>query len=309
MDSKIEISVVATIYNSASTVQTLVNEIQTALLGVASYEIILVDDRSSDQSWSAIKTCSNPNLIAVRLSRNFGQHTAITAGIHKAKGNYVVLMDGDLQDSPADIPKLYQKIKNSNSQIVYVKRKNRKAKGWKIWTGKLFYKIFQQISGIKSDNQVGTYRIFTAKVAQAFNSFTEKNKFVGGLFYWMGFESDYLELESKARLEGKSSYNIGKLIRLAAKGIVSFSNKPLNFAIYLGLISSILAFLFGLYFLFVKLFLNSTISGYFSIIITLFFLGGLILFVLGILGQYIGQIYEQVKNRPEYFIDEEFISE
>lgn len=301
------ISVIITIYNAERTIPELIQRLQHSLATISEdYELIFIEDRGKDDSWKALKqfAAQDGRIKIARMARNFGQHNAITAGLHLAKGNYFVIMDGDLQDEPEIIPSLYQQIRETGKEIIYVKRVNRKHSGFKKFTSRLYYKIFRLLSDIKTDPDVGAFCMGTKLVRESFCKFGEVNKFIGGIFYWMNFDHGYLEAEHAARKEGKSNYNLAKLTRLAFSGIVGFSNKPLNIAIYLGFISSISSLVMGVYFMLRKILLDVKITGYTSIIVSLFFIGGLILFVLGIIGQYIGQIYEQTKRRPEFLLQE-----
>jgi dolichol-phosphate mannosyltransferase len=302
-----EISVVVTIYNAGTVIPELIKRIKDSLSSFTNdYEIILIEDRGGDNSWQLLKEAAlkDKRIKVARMARNFGQHSAISAGLTMATGNYVILMDGDLQDKPEVIPELYKKIKETNKEIIYVKRINRKDSEFKKRTSRTFYKLFSKFSGIKTDPSVGTYRIMTKLVCESFCQFKEVNKYVGGIFYWMNFDSDYHEAEHQQRLVGKSNYNLNKLLRLAFNGMLSFSNKPLNLAIYLGFISSFGSILLGIYFILRKFILHVNVTGYSSLIVSIYFIGGLILFVLGIIGQYIGRIYDQSKARPEYILQE-----
>lgn len=302
-----KISVVITVFNEEKTIPELIGRLKQALLLVSpDYELIFIDDGSRDLSWKALKAAAKEDkrIKAARMSRNFGQHNAITAGIRMSNGNYVVLMDGDLQDEPEVIPQLYKAIQSSGNEIVYVRRINRKDSAMKIFFSGLFYKFFSFISGMKTDSSVGTFRIMTRLVRDSYTDFKEVNKYVGGIFYWMDFESGYLETEHRERGSGRSAYSLSMLMKLARNGIVSFSNKPLNLAVYLGFICAFGSLLLGIYFILRKIFLHVSLTGYSSLIVSIYFTGGTILLVLGIIGQYIGQVYDQSKGRPEYLFRE-----
>lgn len=302
-----EISVVVTIYNAEKALPELVERLDKAVGSVTgSYELIFVEDRGKDASWKVLKglAAGNRNVKAVRMARNFGQHNAITAGLHLATGNYVVLMDGDLQDEPEVIPGLYDAIKKGETEIVYVRRINRKDTAYKKFTSNLYYRVFSFVSGMKVNPQVGTFRIMTKLVCESFCQFREVNKYIGGIFSWMDFDEGFFDAEHKERKHGRSNYNMSKMLRLALNGVLSFSNKPLNFAMYIGLSSSFGSILMGLIFTYRKLVYHVNVTGYSSLIVSLFFIGGLILFVQGIIGQYIGRIYDQARSRPEYLVQE-----
>ncbi len=303
----VEISVVVTILNQEKIIPELIARLKNSLLPLsADFELIFIDDRSRDQSWKILKAAAKEDkrIKAARMSRNFGQHSALSAGIAMANGNYVVLMDGDLQDEPEVIPRLFKAIQSSGNEIVYVKRINRKDSLLKKFMSRWYAEFFSFLSGMKTDPSVGTFRIMTRLVCESYTRFKEVNKYVGGIFYWMDFESGYFETEHNAREWGRSGYSFSRLMKLAKNGVVSFSNKPLNLAVYLGFISAFGSLILGIYFILRKVFLNVSLTGYSSLIVSIYFTGGIILLVLGIIGQYIGQIYDQSKGRPEYLFQE-----
>lgn len=303
----VELSVIVTIYNAEKIIPELIQRLQNAAMQVSNhYELIFIEDRGKDASWKLLKEYAknDKHIKVARMVRNFGQHSAITAGLHLATGAYFIIMDGDLQDEPETIPVLYNEIKQTEKEVIYVKRMNRKHDTSKKLSSLFFHKVFRALSGIKTDPDVGAFCIATKLVRESFCRFGEVNKYIGGIFYWMNFDHGYLEVEHAARKEGKSNYTFGKLLKLAFSGIIGFSNKPLNIAIYLGFISSFSSLIMGAYFLIQKIFFKISVLGFTSIIVSIFFVGGLILFVLGIIGQYIGQIYEQTKRRPEFLLQE-----
>lgn len=301
-----EISVVIPVYNEGDPLRILCSRIQSSLspLGIL-YEIILVDDRSPDHSWEVMKELANENsLIKIaRLSRNFGQHSAISAGLGLAAGNYVVMMDCDQQDAPEDIPDLYKKIRQSKAGVVYARRKNRKDTGFKKVTSKMFNYTLEFLSGIRFDPEIGTFRIMKKIVVNAFLAMPEKNRFIAGMFLWLNFESEFVDVEHHQRFSGKSNYNLAKLLKLARLGILSSSTKLLSIGIYLGLISSLISIMFGVYFIIMK-FLFDVPFGYSSIITSVFFVGSIIMLILGIIGEYLREIFEEIKGRPNHIIEE-----
>ncbi|MBX2905391.1 MAG: glycosyltransferase family 2 protein [Taibaiella sp.] len=302
-----ELSIVVTIYNAEEVLPELVDRLQKAALQVTEqYELIFIEDRSRDRSWPVLKAeaAKDSRIKAARFARNFGQHNALTAGLYMAKGNYVVMMDGDLQDEPEVIPRLYENIRQSENEIVYVRRINRKDSGFKRLTSRMYNNIFSVMSGIKLDPHVGTFRIMTRLVNDSFRQFREVHKYIGGVFYWMNFQEGYFDAEHRERKYGKSNYNLSRMLKLALNGMLSFSNKPLNIAMYIGFLSAFGSLCMGLYFISIKLIYNANVPGYYSLIVSLYFIGGLILFVLGIIGQYIGRIYDQTRSRPEFLIQD-----
>jgi glycosyltransferase involved in cell wall biosynthesis len=301
-----EISVVIPVYKEGEPLRILCERLVAALSElVTSFEVILVDDRSPDHSWLVMKDIAsgNPRVRIARLARNFGQHSALTAGLSLATGRYIVMMDCDQQDSPEDIPALYHKIRNSEAKIVFARRKNRKDSGFKRWTSQLFNNMLELLSGIRFDSEIGTFRIMEKFVAETYLSMPEKNRFIGGMFFWLNFHSDYLDVEHRKRFAGTSNYNLRRLLKLARLGILSSSTKLLSMGIYLGLISSVTSVGFGLYFIGMKLLFNVPF-GYSSIIVSVFFVGSIIMLILGIIGEYLREIFEEVKGRPNYIIEE-----
>ncbi|MCM8796078.1 MAG: glycosyltransferase family 2 protein [Candidatus Omnitrophica bacterium] len=274
------------------------------------YEIIMINDGSKDRTWELIKELhkKDKKVKGVNLSRNFGQHPAIIGGLHYAKGEVIILMDGDLQDPPEEIPRLYEKYKEGYD-IVYALRKTRDDPVYRKLLSKIFMKIFKKLTYIDTATRIGVFRVMGRKYMENFIKLGEKSKLGLALMGWMGFSQSYVEIERKARAAGKSKYSILKLYKLACDGIISFSNifLYLHIGIYFGFIVALLSFLMGFYIVFKKLFYGIPISGYTSIIVSIFFLGGISLIILSIIAIYIGKIYEIVLNRPYYIVKDEEI--
>lgn len=303
-----EISVVVTIYNASPAIDELHQRLVKSLSQInPSFSIIYVEDKGKDDSWDKLRkiAVTDPSRITcIRFARNFGQHAAITAGLHHAKGKYVVLMDGDLQDEPESIHLLYNKIQGTSKPVVFARRVNRQDSGSKKITSRIFYSIFSMMSGIHSDPTIGTFRIMHSKVVQAFCQFHEVNKYIGGLFYWMNFDHEFVDILHAGRKFGSSNYTWKKMLNLATRGIIGFSNKPLILSIYIGVSCAGFSFLMALYFALRKIMLNVSVTGYSSLIVSIFFIGGMILMALGVIGRYIAEIHDQIRRRPEYIIDE-----
>lgn len=301
-----EISIVIPVYNEGEPLRILCANLITTLQKLTSeYEIILVDDRSPDHSWQVMKLLAveNRSIKIARLSRNFGQHSALTAGLSLAGGRYVVMMDCDQQDKPEDVARLYETIKSGDAKIVYARRKNRKDASFKKLTSRWFNRFVEMLSGIRFDPEVGTFRIMDQFVVKTYLSMPEHNRFIGGMFFWLNFKADYLDVEHQARFAGKSNYNLKKLLKLARMGILSSSTKLLSTGIYLGLFSSVFSIVFGLYFILMKLFFDVPL-GFTSVIVSVFFVGSIIMLILGIIGEYLREIFEEIKGRPNYIIEE-----
>jgi len=270
------------------------------------YEIILVDDRSPDNSWEVMKVLSsqNPKIKSIRLSRNFGQHSAIFAGLTKTKGDWVVVMDCDMQDQPKEIAKLYKKALEGYD-IVLGQRENRKDKFLKKLTSKLFYKVFNYLSGANFDNNVANFGIYHQKTIKSILDMKDYVKFFSLFINWIGFKSISIPIEHGEREEGKSTYSVGRLFKQAFNVIISFSDKPLRLFINFGLSISVLSFIVGIYYLYLALTGKIAQPGFSSLILSIWFLSGIIISCIGIVGVYLGKTFDQAKGRPTFIIDEE----
>jgi glycosyltransferase involved in cell wall biosynthesis len=272
---------------------------------LGTFEIILVDDGSRDESWRMIKELHerDKRVKGISFSRNFGHHIAITAGLDHAKGKTVILMDGDLQDPPEEIPKLWERLK-SGYDLVYGIRKEKKDSLTKRLTSWCFWWFINRLSGIEIARNQTLLRIFDRKVLDALNSMRERARFIHGMIAWTGFSVFLQEVEHAPRTKGVSKYNVVKLFRLAFNAITSFSTFPLRLATYLGLFSSGVGLCYAIYFLYKKLFLGIPVLGYASIIVAVLFVGGVQLLILGIMGEYLGRVYQEVQARPIYIVRE-----
>ena len=301
------ISIVSPVYRAEKILPILVSEINLVMERIGEdYEIILVDDRSPDNSWEVMKVLSsqNPKIKSIRLSRNFGQHSAIFAGLTKTKGDWVVVMDCDMQDQPKEIAKLYKKALEGYD-IVLGQRENRKDKFLKKLSSKLFYKVFNYLSGGHFNNEIGNFGIYKKKVIDSILNINDYIKFFPLFINWVGFKSISIPIEHGEREEGKSSYSISRLLRLAFNVIISFSDKPLRLFINFGLGISILSFILGIYYLYLSITYRITQPGFSSLILSIWFLSGIIISCIGIVGVYLGKTFDQTKNRPTFIIDEE----
>ena len=301
------ISIVSPVYRAEKILPILVSEINLVMERIGEdYEIILVDDRSPDNSWEVMKVLSsqNPKIKSIRLSRNFGQHSAIFAGLTKTKGDWVVVMDCDMQDQPKEIAKLYKKALEGYD-IVLGQRENRKDKFLKKLSSKLFYKVFNYLSGGHFNNEIGNFGIYRKKAIDSILNINDYIKFFPLFINWVGFKSISIPIEHSEREEGKSSYSISRLLKLAFNVIVSFSDKPLRLFINFGLGISILSFILGIYYLYLAITHKITQPGFSSLILSIWFLSGIIISCIGIVGVYLGKTFDQAKNRPTFIIDEE----
>ena len=306
-DPGIVLSIVIPVYRAERILRVLGERLTKTLSASGqTYEIILVDDRSPDGSWRVIEEMVKilPGIIAVRLSRNFGQHYAITAGLDLARGEWVAVMDCDLQDQPEDIPRLLAKA-HEGFDIVLARRTARRDSLYKRVVSQAFYYVFRLLSGYQMDSSVGTFRIIRHSVVEAFRNMREQSRLFGGMIQWLGFQTAYVDVEHAPRRDGTSSYNFRSLMALAIDGIVAFSNRPLYLSITVGFLMSFLSGAYGA-FLIVRFLIDPRIgvAGWLSEITMTAFIGGLILLNLGMLGIYIGRIYDQTKGRPLYVIDQ-----
>ena len=301
------ISIVSPVYRAEKILPILVSEINLVMERIGEdYEIILVDDRSPDNSWEVMKVLSsqNPKIKSIRLSRNFGQHSAIFAGLTKAKGDWVVVMDCDMQDQPKEIAKLYKKALEGYD-IVLGQRENRKDKFLKKLSSKLFYKVFNYLSGANFDNNVANFGIYHQKTIKSILDMKDYVKFFSLFINWIGFKSISIPIEHGEREEGKSTYSVGRLFKQAFNVIISFSDKPLRLFINFGLSISVLSFIVGIYYLYLALTGKIAQPGFSSLILSIWFLSGIIISCIGIVGVYLGKTFDQTKGRPTFIIDEE----
>jgi dolichol-phosphate mannosyltransferase len=299
-----KISVIIPAYMCAETIPVLYNRLNECLLKITdSFEIIFINDNSPLNDWIEIEKIAikDKNVIGINFSRNFGQHLAITAGIQKAQGEWIIVMDGDLQDKPEEIINLWNKAKEGYD-IVYAQRINRKDSFFKKAFSIVFYKILGYLTDTKQDSSIGNFGIYNKIVINAILSMGDSIRYFPAMTRWVGFNSTAIEVEHSEREIGKTSYNIRKLVNLAINVMLAFSEKPLKLTVKLGLSISFLSIIFTI-FTFLKYLLNDiTVIGWTSVIISIWFFSGLIIFVLGILGLYIGKTFEKVKNRPLYII-------
>lgn len=300
------ISVVSPVYQAEEIVPHLVREIAFALERlVDSYEIILVEDRSRDGSWDAIKReCQKSGRVkGIRLSRNFGQHCAITAGLRHSTGEWIVVMDCDLQDRPDQIDALYSKALQG-FDVVLARRRLRKDVRIKRLYSRLFYSVFSYLTETTQDASIANFGIYREKVIRAILSMNDNIRYFPAMVQWVGFNTATLDVEHSARLQGQTTYNFKRMLRLAINNIVSFSDKPLRLVAQGGLFLSLIALLIGILY-FVGYLLGAVeVAGYTSLIISIWFTAGINIFVLGLVGIYVGKAFEKIKDRPIYIVDE-----
>lgn len=302
----VEISVIVPLFNEKNNVNELCKRIKYQLDTLAqSYEIILVDDGSLDNTWDEVLGQNKlfSAIKGIRFSRNFGHHYAITAGLFKANGDWAVVMDGDLQDRPEAIPLLYAKAKEG-FDVVFVSRQNRPESLYYKILQKIFYKTLNVLSGIKFDSTQANFSIISRKVVENFKNFPENARFYGSTIMWLGFKRGSVTADHGTRFSGKPSYTFRKRLKLAMDIIVAFSVRPLKIATSVGILMSLISFIGGNIILFGALTGGFSVSGWASLIASIFFTTGVSLTLLGVVGVYVGRIFQEVKNRPLYVISE-----
>jgi polyisoprenyl-phosphate glycosyltransferase len=299
------LSIVSPVYKAEKIIDELVARLTAELSKITdSYEIVLVEDAGPDNSWDKIvENCKkDPHVKGIKFSRNFGQHHAITAGLDYCVGEWVVVMDCDLQDRPEEIINLYTEAQKGYD-IVYARRKQRQDKFMKRMTSQLFYFVFSYLSGSKQDGTVANFGIYHRKVIDAINTMREPLRVFSAMSRWVGFKHSSIDVEHASRFEGTTSYNWSRLIDFALDYAISYSQKPLKLAVRLGLTISCLSVLYTIYVIIAYYSGIITQAGYTSLIISIWFLSGLIIFILGIIGLYVGKTFEGIKNRPIYIIN------
>ncbi len=303
-DKTIHLSVVVPLYNEENNVEKLHNRLQTSLQQMQiNYEVVFINDGSRDKTLPLVLKLAqeNPSLRYIDLSRNFGHQLAIFAGIENARGEYILVMDGDGQDPPEIIPDLYKKAK-SGYEVVYAKRRKRDGESFlKKFTAKIFYRTLAKITSIEIPVDTGDFRIIHRKIRDILVKMPEQHKYIRGQIAWIGFNQTYLEYDRQERMSGETKFSYGKMMRFALDGISSFSTWPLKMATISGFVVSGVAFLLIIYSLYQKFF-GYTERGWTSMQISILFLGGIQLLGIGILGEYIGRMNDNVKNRPHYII-------
>lgn len=298
------ISVVIPVYKAEWCLQELYRRLVLSLEQVSpAFEIILVEDCGGDRSWDIIKelSCLDKRVQGIQFSRNFGQHYGITAGLDICQGDWVVVMDCDLQDRPEEIPRLYAKAQEGYD-VVLARRGERKDPFLKSMMSTLFYRVYNYFAETNYDGQVGNFRIVSRNVVTYFRQMRENLRFFGGLIDWMGFPTTSIEVEHAERFEGKSTYTFKKLRKLAAEIIIAYSDKPLRLSIQLGFAIAALSIIYGSYITVNALVHGSPVLGWSSLIVSLYFIGGIIIANIGIVGIYLGKTFDETKKRPLYIV-------
>lgn len=306
MTNQIKISVVSPVYRGEKMVSDLVRRNVEALKTITEeYEIILVNDASPDESWHEIeKECQkNPKVKGLNLSRNFGQHYAITAGLSYATGEWVVVMDCDLQDRPEEISNLYKKAQEGYDSVLA--QRVQRSHGWfKKLGSRMFYKVFSYLTETKQDASVANFGIYNRKVIDAVLSMGDAMRYFPTQIQWVGFKKAYLPIQHDERAEGESTYNLSRLFRLAFDTIISFSDKPMRLMVKLGMFVTLASFIVGIVFVIRYCMGQIEVMGYASLIISLWLLAGIIISLIGVVGIYLGKLFEKAKDRPAFIVNE-----
>jgi polyisoprenyl-phosphate glycosyltransferase len=300
------ISVVIPVYKAEGCLDELYRRLKVSLESVTSdFEIILVEDCGGDRSWPMIIDLArrDERVKGIQFSRNFGQHYGITAGLDHCDGDWVVVMDCDLQDRPEEIPRLYAKAQEGYD-VVLARRGRRQDTAMKRFTSWLFYKVFSYLADMDYDGETGNFRIVSRKVVAGLRSMRERLRFFGGLVSWMGFRTTSIDVFHEERFAGQTSYTVRKLWKLASETIIAYSDKPLRMAIRFGFVISAISFAYGGYIVYLAMMYNTPIMGWSSLIVSMYFLGGIIISILGILGVYLGKTFDEAKRRPLYIISQ-----
>lgn len=269
-------------------------------------EVIYINDGSTDNTLTLLQALheQDPRVAVLDLSRNFGKEIALTAGLHQAKGDAVIVIDADLQDPPELIPELIKEWHNGYD-VVYAKRARREGETFfKKLSAAAFYRIMQRLSRIKLPEDTGDFRLLSRRAVDALNTLLEHHRFMKGLFTWIGYKQKAVLYDRDPRFAGETKWNYWKLWNLAIEGITTFTTAPLKFSTYIGLCTAFGAFIYGIYMLITTLLFGNPVAGYPSLLVVMLFLGGVQLMSIGVLGEYIGRIFTETKQRPLYFINQ-----
>ncbi len=299
------LSVVVPVYNDQEVLQELYRRLNPVVESLAThYEIVLVDDGSKDHSWDEIMKLreADEHIVAVKLARNFGQQNSIAAGLNVAKGEIIVLMDSDLQDRPEDIPVLIDTLLKSGTQMAIAQWQTRQDTWAKRTVSNIFNRVSNTITAIHIEPHLGVFRAIRRSVVDELKKFPEKTSTTLSLLYYIGANYAIVPLKRDARFAGKSGYNVRKMFGLTFARIFSFSMFPIRVVTYLGMLMSVISFLVGIALIFYKLFGN-VVTGWTSTIVLILFLFGLNFAFLGVLGEYIGKVFLETKQRPNYIIE------
>jgi len=301
----IEISIVVPVYKCRETLRELAERVEKSLTATeATYELIFVVDGCPDTPWDDIVELAHSYTFVrgLKLSRNFGQHEAITAGLNNAAGEWVVVMDCDLQDRPEEIPRLYQRAKQG-FDIVYARRHARMDSWFKKAGSRLFYRLLGYLTDTRLDSTVGNFGIYHSKVIDSVLDMGEMLRYFPVMVRWVGFSSTGIDVEHNERQSGGTSYSLKRLMHLALNVMISFSDKPLRIIVKMGFWMSLLSAAYAFYIMMRWVLDDVSVQGWASLMVSLWFIGGLIMMMTGVVGIYVGKSFDESKRRPVYIID------
>ncbi len=298
------LSVVIPVYNDEEVLEELYKRLCAVLeTHYNEWQLVLIDDGSLDTSWKIIESLAlkDDRVHGIKLMRNFGQQNAIAAGLDHANGDIVVIMDSDLQDRPEDIPKLTQALEESDASMAIAKWKTRQDSAFKLAVSKLFYNVSKKITKLKYEPGLGVFRAIRGELIDELKKYHEKTSSTISLLYWIGVDYVAVELDRDARFAGKSGYNLKKMLKLTLDRFFSFSMFPIRASIYTGLTVSVLSFILALIFI-IRRITNQAAPGWTSIVVIVLFLFGMNFIFLGVIGEYLGRIFLETKQRPKYIV-------
>lgn len=302
------ISVVIPVYNESDLIEDLYKAVMSAMTKFTDdFEVICVNDGSKDDTLLKLQVCHqrDKRFKVLNLSRNFGHQSAYTAGLSYAKGDYVAMMDGDLQDPPELIADMYKCAIDNQSDVVYGRRTERHETFFKKLSIKLFHFIFNKLSNINAPANVGNFSVMNRKALEAFLALEEKNRYLPGLRFFIGFKQDYVDYSRDDRTIGEAKMNFSRLLKLALDALFSFSKLPIKICIYLGMIGIFFTLIGGAVVLYKKL-TGEAITGWSSILVSMYFLGSVQLLFMGIIGEYVHRIFVETQNRPVFIVKDFF---
>lgn len=307
---KKSLSVIVPCYNEEEVIRITYQRIKSVLakLDNISSKVIFVNDGSQDKTSDILAEFASKDsqVKVISFSRNFGHQAAVTAGIHNCHSDFAIIIDADLQDPPELIPQLLETQEKEQANVVYCVRKSRVGENrFKIWSSKVFYRMLNRMSEVQFPLDTGDFRLIDSRIIQEFNRLKEKGKYVRGLISWVGFKQVPFYYERNIRYAGNTKYPVKKMFSFASNSFLYFTKKPLVAAISLGFLAVLVGLIMGLWYIFGKIFgYTNAESGWTSIMIMVIFFGGVQLLTIGVLGQYIGILFDEVKERPEYIIEE-----
>jgi glycosyltransferase involved in cell wall biosynthesis len=306
VSERVHLSIVSPVYLAAGCLEELCRRVVAACGAItADFEIVLVDDSSPDDSWALVERLArnDPRIRGVQLARNFGQHHAVTAGLTAARGEWVVVMDCDLQDRPEEIPRLYEKATREGHLCVMARRNNRSDSAMKRLQSRAFYRVLGYLADLRElDHTISNFSISHRQVIDDIERMGEAARFYPGFLFWLGYPTAFVDVAHDPRFEGRTSYTFAKLLRHSSNIILSYSSKPLTLCVVTGAIMSAAAFVTALFYMAYALAYGTSVMGWPSLMITILFSTGTIVLTLGVLGLYIGRILAEVKMRPLYVV-------